>query len=151
MKYKLQEVETSEFSFNPLHDYGLDKPWQSAGQVLMSDLGLEKFGNNVFIQKVLGVGLPIYVITYNSRYPRVGLTATRVKKLKFTWIGKSKRKGIHTYIKPMKLTPPLCLQSAMVTMTSGSLVVQRDIAGEYLRNPKVFGYTDYILDKKINQ
>jgi hypothetical protein len=138
MKYKFTEVETSEFSFNPIHDYTTDRFLMTAGEQLQADLGLTKFNNNVFVQKIMGVALPIYVITYNSRYPTVALSATRVKKLKFTWFGRSKRKGIHTYVKPVKLTPPLYLKSAMVTMTSGSIVVMRDLAGFYLENPKMF-------------
>jgi len=147
---KFIEVETSSYSFNPIHDYGLDTPFLTAGKILIRDLGLEKFGKNIFIQKVIGSALPIYIITYNSKYPNVALSASKVKKLKFTWIGKIKRKAIHTYVKPVKLTPPLYLDSAMVTMTSGSLVIFRDLAGEYLRNYKMFSYTDTILDHKVN-
>jgi len=138
MIYKFTEVEISDYSFNPIHDYGFDTPFLTAGKILIKDLGLEKFGKNIFVQKILGIGLSIYVITYNSKYPHVTLSASRVKKLKFTWIGRSKRKAIHTYVKPVKLTPPLYLDSAMVTMTSGSLVVFRDISGAYLENPRMF-------------
>lgn len=151
MKYRLQEVETNEFSFNPIRDFGLDTPLKTAGQTLIDDLGLTKFHNNIFVQKVMGIAQNIFIVTYNSRYPNVALSATRVKKLKFTWLGRSKRKGVHTYIKPAKLTPPLYLKSAMINMTTGSLVIMRDIAGFYLENPKMFAYTDYILDQKVNK
>jgi hypothetical protein len=149
MKYKFTEVQTDEFSFNPLHDYIPDRFMMTAGEQLIADLGLEKF-RYIFVQKVLGYALPIYIITFNSRYPTVSLSATRVKKLKFTWVGKAKKMGIHTYVKPIKLTPPIYLKSAMISMTTGSIVIQRDISGEYLRNPKMFSYTDYKLDKKVN-
>jgi len=149
MKYRLIEVETSEYSFNPVHDFGLDTPFVTAGQTLINDLGLEKF-RHVYIQKVMGLAQNIYIITYNSKYPTIDLSATRVKKLKFTWLGRAKRKGVHTYIAPAKLTPPIYLKSSLITMTSGSLVVMRDISGEYLRNPRMFTYTDFILDKKMN-
>ena len=144
-----REVETSQYSFNPIHDYGLDAPLMSAGRVLQDDLGLERF-KHIFLQKVIGIALPIYVITYNSKYPNVTLSASRVKKLKFTWIGRAKEKGIHTYVAPAKLTPPLYLESAMVNMVTGSLVIFRDLSGEYLRNPRMFSYRDYILDKKVD-
>jgi hypothetical protein len=146
---KLAEVQTSEYSFNPLSDFGLDEPFKTAGQILQSDLGLERF-QRVFIQKVLGIAVPIYVITYNSKYPNVVLSAARVKKLKFAWVGKAKRKGVHTYVKPIKLTPPLYLDSAMIRMTSGSIVFLRDLAGDYLRNPRMFSYTDFKIDRKVN-
>ena len=146
---KLTEITLKEINLNPLHDMLPDSILMSAGRQLQVDLGLAKF-KKVFIQKVLGQSLPIYVITFNSRYPNVTLSATRVKKLKFTWIAKAKRSGLHTRIKPVKLTPPLYLESAMIRMTSNSIIVFRDLAGEYLRQPRMFAYTDKQLDKKGN-
>jgi len=134
---KLIETEP-EFSFNPIHDYTTDEFLMSAGRQLQADLGLSRFGRNVTIQKVIGIGLPIYLITFNSKYPNVNLSAVRVKNIKSTWFGKVKRKAVHTHLKPMKLTPPLQLSTAMMRPVSGSLLLLRDIAGEILRNPKVF-------------
>ncbi len=135
---KIKEVETSDYSFNPIHDYTTDKPFMTGGQQLQADIGLSKFKRNVFIQKVIGYALPIYIVTYNSRYPNVNLGATRVRKLKSTWIGKVKRKAIHINLSQIKLTPPIPLASSMIQPVSGSIIIMRDVAGEYLRNPKVF-------------
>ena len=135
---KIKEVVTSEYSFNPVHDYVTDKPFMTGGQQLQADLGLSKFKQNVFIQKVIGYALPVYIITYNSRYPGVNLGAIRVKKIKSTSISRIKRKAIHVFSKPIKLTPPLPLQNSMFQPVTGSIIIMRDIAGEYLRNPKVF-------------
>jgi len=129
---------TSEFSFNPAHDYITDRLLMTQGEQMQADLGLSKFRDNVFIQKVLGYATPIYVVTFNSRYHRVGLSASKVKKLKSTWLGKVTRKAIHIYLGNAKLTPPLILASSLIHPTTGSLIVMRDIAGEYMRNKKAF-------------
>jgi len=146
---KLTEVELSQYSYNTLDDLGLTSLFQTKGQILIDDLGLSKF-KHLFVQKVMGIAVPIYIITLNSKYPNIELSASRVKKLKFAWLGKAKKKGVHTYVAPIKLTPPLYLDSAMIHMSSGSLVFIRDIAGEYLRQPKMFAYTDYKMNKKVD-
>jgi hypothetical protein len=127
----------SEYSFNPIHDFGLDDLGLTHGQTLQKDLGLSKLGNNVYIQKVIGIALPIYIVTFNSRYSTTLIGSTRVKNIKSTWLGKVKIKGVHLYLKHIKLTPPLQLNSSMTYMVSGSLIIMRDIAGELFRNPKV--------------
>ncbi len=138
MKHKFIEVETSEYSFNPVRDLIPDEPFMTGGRQLQIDLGLKNFGDNAFIQKVINSALPIYIITYNSRYPKVHLSALRVKKIKSTWMGKIKRNGVHVHLKNIKLTPPLILNSSLIHMVTGSIVIMRDIAGEYLRQPRVF-------------
>jgi len=138
MKHKFIEVETSEYSFNPVRDLIPDEPFMTGGRQLQIDLGLKNFGKNVYIQKIIGIALPVYIITYNSKYPKVLLPIMKVKQIKSTWPGKIKRKGIHVFAKKIKLTPPIPLISSLVNMTTGSIVIMRDIAGEYLRQPRVF-------------
>lgn len=128
----------AEYNFNPLHSFLTDSPFMTQGEQMQADLGLKNFGDNVFIQKVINSALPIYIITYNSRYPKVHLSALRVKKIKSTWMGKIKRNGVHVHLKNIKLTPPLILNSSLTHMVTGSIVVMRDIAGEFMRQPKVF-------------
>ena len=77
---KLVEVVTSEYSFNPIADFTTDRVFITAGAQLQSDLGLNAF-RHIFIQKVMGISLSIYLITLNSKYPKVALSASRVKKL----------------------------------------------------------------------
>jgi hypothetical protein len=127
-----------EYSINPLHDYFTDKPFMTQGEQLLADIGLEKYGDNVYIQKVLGYSIHIYLITFFSRYPNLNLGVSRVKKIKSTWIGKIKRKGIHVHLGKVKLTPPLVLKHALIQPTTGSIFIIRDISGEWYRDRKVF-------------
>lgn len=138
---KLVEFQSSEFSLNPVSDYITDEPFMTAGQQLQADLGLEKYGRNCWVQKVIGYALPIYIISFNSRYPTVNFGQARIKKIKTSWVGRVKRKGIHTYIKGVKLTPPLSLQLAMLKPVSGSIIIMRDFAGDILSNPKFLRFT----------
>jgi hypothetical protein len=146
---KFRETTLKELNFNPLKDMIPDSLFTTAGQQLKIDLGLKKF-RHVMIQKVMSISQPVYVVTYNSRYPNVQLPAARVKKLKFTWVAKTKRSGLHTRIKPVKLTPPLRIETAMVRMSSNSIVIFRDMAGEFLRNRKMFTVADNKIDKQID-
>lgn len=134
---KLIEKKLSELSWNTVMTGNLPV-FNSVGKQLQYDLGLSKFKNNVWIQKVLNIPISIFIITFNSRYPNVDWGTSRVRKIKSTQIKKIKQLGLNTIEDRLRMTPPLKLSSTHIRPRTGSLLILRDIAGEYLRNPKAF-------------
>ena len=136
---KLVEVKINDIDFNKLTEAIMPDIIETAGEILQKDLGLENF-RYVTLQKVLAVPLSIYILTFDSRYPNKYIPYSRVKKARFSWVSKIKRKGIRYQNDEVKLTPPLQLKSSSLRPTSGSIFVFRDLAGYYLQNEKLFMY-----------
>lgn len=112
-------------------------PTMSAGEQLKKDLGLSKF-TYVWLNKVLGMAQNVYIVTVDSRYPMVYLGRSKLKNLKSTDLVKLKRSGVHTQTKELKLTPAIDITELDSELTSNSLLLIRDISGEYFRNDKMF-------------
>ena len=108
----------------------------TAGIKFQKQIGLGKI-KYVFIQKVLGIALPIYVLTYNSRYPTINMGSARVKKLKSSGIFRLKKFVTGVERKQIRLTPPILLHLSSVNLVSGSLIFFRDVAGEMLMKRKM--------------
>ena len=130
----LQEHERGQVDILP--DI-VDSLTQTAGQLLKKSLGLEKI-RYVWIQKVLNMSYPIYIITYNSRRPGQYLSPVHVKKMQSSSVGKIKRHGITFINKKVKTTPPILIDHSLITLQTGYIFVMRDYAGEYLRDDSLF-------------
>lgn len=135
---KLKEIDLNSIDLKEAMDIG--NILKTSGELLQSDLGLEAFGKNVWIQKVLQVPMEIYIVTYNSRFPSVNIGTPRIRGIQSTLLKKLKRSGIHFSSKELKTTPPIRLYGMSFLPSSNALIFQRDIAGEYMREPKVFQY-----------
>jgi len=133
---KLIEKKLSELTWSQAFDNS-QPVFKSVGKQLQHDLGLSKF-KNVWIQKVLNVPMSIFIITFNSRYSNVDFGSARVRKVKSTQLKKVRQLGVHTIEDKLRMTPPLRLSSVSIRPRNGSLLILRDIAGEYLRNKKIF-------------
>jgi hypothetical protein len=108
------------------------------GSDLKKSLGLDNFPY-VYIQKILSIAQPTFIITVDSRRPKIYLSISRVKKSRSTLVQKIKRKGID-YVIPQdfRLTPPVLIDSTNPLVNTGTLIIRRDIGADYWLNTKMF-------------
>ena len=109
----------------------------NAGTQLKYDLGLRKI-HYAYIQKVIGAGYPIFVVSYDSHRPDLFLSPIKVKNTKATQIGKIKQQGVHFYLRDVKMTPPLPIESSLTNLSSGYIFILRDLAGSILIDEKMY-------------
>lgn len=108
------------------------------GAQLKKDLGLDLF-QNVVIQKAINFPIPLYVVTYNSRYPERAIFYSKVKSITTSFITKLKRFGVENKFKTIRLTPPVDLNYFNnIRLKSGTYIFMRDMAGEFVVNNKLF-------------
>lgn len=101
------------------------------GIELKKALGLSKFPY-VYIQKIMGISIPTFVVTIDSRRPFVYLSINRVRKTKTTTIQRvNKISQYNLQMKNYYLTPPVLIDSTNPTVNSNTLVIRRDIGAEY--------------------
>jgi hypothetical protein len=113
------------------------------GIELKKALGLEKF-EFCYIQKVLGISVPIFFVTVDSRRPTVYLTMYKVNTSKSTIIRRLKRAtGDFYFLNKFVMSPPLLIERSTVNVLGNAIIIIRDLAGEYLRN------MDFYPKKKI--
>ena len=113
------------------------EPIITRGEILKRDLGLESF-DYTYIQKILGISPSIYIVTYDTRYPNRYIPRSRLMNLqssKFTRL-----KTVHKdefEFSELKLSPPFDLDQVSPHISSSSVFLLRDIAGEYFRTDKL--------------
>jgi len=108
------------------------------GLHIKKDLGLELF-QNVVIQKAINFPIPLYVVTYNSRYPERAIFYSKVRSIKTSFLTKLKQYGIDNKFKHVRLTPPIDLTYFNnARPRSGAYFYVRDMAGETFRDEKMF-------------
>lgn len=115
----------------------IDDILKNAGQLLKDNLGLSNI-KYVWVQKILNMSYPIYILSYDSRFPGKYLSPVQVKQAEFTKIGKIKRHGISFIQKKVKMTPPIRIEDSLINLQTGYIFILRDFAGEYLRNYSLF-------------
>ena len=99
------------------------------GQLLKQSLGLYNF-KKAYIQKAFDTSPPVYIITVDSRHDGLPITWSRIKKFRTTLLAKTTNGNME--IKQTKLTPPIELDDFTPLIPLRSLILFRDIAGEYL-------------------
>jgi len=114
----------------PIKDY---RP----GQQLKIDLGLANF-QNVVIQKAINFPIPLYVVTYNSRYPERAIFYSKVKSIKTSFLAKLRQYGNQSKFKTIKLTPPVDLNYFNKTLRTNVIIYARDMCGEQFRDKNMF-------------
>jgi hypothetical protein len=115
---------------------------------LKSALKLDKF-KYVWIQKIIGIAQPIYLITIDSRYPNVYLSFKSVKNSKTAVLTTLERSGLTFLNKKVKMTPPIQLEQSHFALSSRDIIILRDIAGDYFSNPKMFENQQFPKGLKI--
>jgi len=120
----------------------------SRGAQLKKDLGLTNF-KYAYIQRIIGMSMPVYVVTIDSKYPTIFLSWGKIKKLKSTWIGNAIHRGKDFIKKELKLTPPIRIEDLNIIPISRSVIFIRDMAGEYLIRQRVYEKTIKSQDSEI--
>lgn len=112
---------------------------KTKGAILKDKLGLGKF-KFVLMQRMLGVSQPIFVISFDSRFPNVLLSMSKIKKLKFTWMGKIRASFDYENVtkNKAKFTPPLRIEVSDVLPKGNAIILLQDLAGEHYRRPQMF-------------
>jgi hypothetical protein len=98
------------------------------GKELKTTLGLDKF-KFVQCQKIINISNNVFVLTFDSRFPTVWIGYNRISKLKSNVLKKISGNKLISYI----LTPPVLLDQLQRDLPQNSLLVIRDIAGEYYK------------------
>lgn len=112
-------------------------PAKTAGEELKSQLGLDKF-QNIYIQKVINSSLPVYIITVDSRRPTLHLTNSKLKSVQSTYLRRYLDRGGSVTLNDFKLSPSFDLESYTGIIPSRSIIIFRDLGGEYRRNPMFY-------------
>ena len=108
---------------------------KTQGEQLKLDLGLGNF-QYVVIQQILPAPCQMLVVTYDSRRPFAYIAPVKVRKISSNKIIKIKKNGRAYLTKPMRLTPPTAIAQFGRRLNSGTIVIVRDLAGEYLHSKK---------------
>ena len=119
----------------------------TSGNKLKRDLKLDNI-KYVYIQKIVNIGIPCYVVTYNSRYPNVWISVSKLINLKSSkilqaFITRDDTKSVDTkfVFNNFRLFPPQLLISYERSIPSRSMIIIRDIAGEQFGNFKLIEKT----------
>lgn len=107
---------------------------------IKKELGLSGL-KYIYFQKLLGgFSTPIYLITFNTRYPKMFLSVVKVLQQKALSLEKIKKMGVSTLLrKKWRLTPPRRLETiTKVDDLSKALIIMNDMAGENYHDPKAF-------------
>jgi hypothetical protein len=108
------------------------------GTQLKHSLNLEKLFY-VYIQKVMGIPMNVFVLTFDSRFPNVYLPLARVKKSNATTIQKvSSANSTFANMTNYSFTPPVIIEYTEPLVNTGTLIIKRDIGAEYLLNKKLY-------------
>lgn len=120
----------------------------TTGEALKKELGLSKF-TFVTIQKILGLAIPTFIITVDSRHPSTYIPYSRLIKLKFATLKKvisSKPKSTlsdpRIITAKFTMTPPMELENYDRIIPTRSLILFRDLAGFWYRNAKMYENTE---------
>lgn len=105
----------------------------SSGKKLKKSLGLINYPY-VMIQKIIGAPVSIFVATYDSRRPTIYLSPVRIKNSDSCSIFKVDKAGILLNLQNYKMTPPLPIEYSNIRVGSNTIIILRDLAGEYLKN-----------------
>jgi hypothetical protein len=121
-------------STNTITDFFIGR---TTGERLKRDLGLANFPY-VMIQKVLDVPIPIYIITIDSRRPTIYLSPFKVRSADSSKIKKVKQSGFSFQMKTFKATSPMPIERSNPLVSTDTIIIFRDLAGEYLIDIKKY-------------
>lgn len=115
----------------------LDNPLgRTVGQQLKHDLGLDNF-TYVMIQKIVNLPLHVYIVTYDSRRPTLYVSPYRIKTANTVQLKQVKQNLLSYSMKNFKLTPPLLIDRAAPLVGTGTIILCKDLSGEYIANKKL--------------
>lgn len=106
------------------------------GAQIKSELGIPQHFT-VVIQRIINQPNLIYLLTYNSRVPTMDLTTSRLKQNKAMQLKRPKKSLFGISLGVMKLTPAVDIDYVKPSITSQSLFILYDMAGEYMRDKSI--------------
>ena len=106
------------------------------GAQIKSELGIPQHFT-VVIQRIINQPNLIYLLTYNSRVPTMDLTTSRLKQNKAMQLKRPKKSLFGISLGAMKLTPAVDIDYVKPSITSQSLFILYDMAGEYMRDKSI--------------
>jgi hypothetical protein len=125
----------------------------TTGEALKHSLGLDKL-SYVVIQKVIGLAIPTFIVTFDSRHPTTYIPYARVLKLKFSTLKqvvsskpKSVLSDVNIKLKKIKVLPPYDIESYDRIISTRSLIFTRDLGGYWYSNPKLYE----CIDNKVKE
>lgn len=95
------------------------------GPELKVSLGLEEY-TNCYIQKVLGVGVNLYLVTINTRFPEKHIPTKLLRNNLTT----QQFRITNTGLDKLKLTPGVEVEGFSGTLAPNSFIVVRDLGAE---------------------
>jgi len=115
----------------------------TSGQILKKELKLSKF-KFAQVQKIVNIGIPIFIITIDSRYPTTFLSYSKLAKLNSNKILKTRYfpptlLNVGKYeLNTFTLSPPTDLDDFNQRIGSNSMLIIRDLAGERYMDKKMY-------------
>lgn len=109
----------------------------STGLQLKKDLGLNKF-KHVYIQRIIGISIPIYIISFNSRYPELYISISKLKNVKTTTISRLKKASNGFDFPLFKMTPPEELNNFNDNVSGNAIIITQDLCGEKFQDKNMF-------------
>jgi len=122
---------------NPLDIFDITK---TTGQKLIDTFDLSELGRmSITIQKVFNSSKNIYIITYDSHYPKRIITLNDLRKINGNNLYKLKINSDLFTSNKMKLSMPVYLFRFNQRLSTNSYVITRDLMGrERYRNSNLF-------------
>ena len=114
----------------------------AAGIALKSDLGLDKL-RFVYIVKVIGISINLFVVFFDSRFPGTRIPITRIKILGTFIMGRIKVMGLNYKLKHFTITPPINLVDFNGVIPNNSILIRLDICGERFSNNNLYESINY--------
>lgn len=116
---------------------------QTTGSQLKYRLGLEKLPF-VFIQKVLNIGIPIYIVTFDSRYYTHYLNRNRIKKASITSLQQVQTLSNDFKTDELLLSQPILIEHYAAYIKNSAFVFTQDLCGLNYQNKS-------LLESKIKK
>lgn len=110
-----------------------------SGKGLKAWLGISKF-NQSYIQRVINSPINIFIITVDSKYPERFITYSRLKNSKVNDMVKVKANWKEKGFDDLRLTPPILLEEFKDIIPANSLLIRRDLCGEYYMNDELYDF-----------
>jgi len=113
-----------------------DNVGRTTGDQVKRALGLENFPY-VMIQKIIDVGMHIYVIHVDSRRPSIYLSPFRIKSSDVSQVRRIKHNGLSILMKKPKMTIPMPIERVSMHISGGTIIILNDLGGQSMLNHNI--------------
>lgn len=110
---------------------------KTTGEKLKQALSLTNL-RYVWIQRVIGIPYHMYIISYDSRFPRAYLPRIRIYKPKTSSIKFTSVRGESYSFSDLKTLPPVLIEDFNGYVGERTIIIQRDIIGDRIVKKSVF-------------